>query len=168
MPTNSLLIKFGGGWAERSGAATPERIEAMLAIGAITSVPEAYRIADSQIAIFADMREQTTVGLSPADDTVVPYENYTPGDTVTSPTFGGASTERIQAVTVVEDDATGEASFTVDIKDVVLDAQEAFDNALKKMAPGALAGKTTVPQPVIPSYSPTTIATSVSEAGPPT
>jgi hypothetical protein len=152
MPTNALLIKHENGWAERTATADPERIEALLALGALTSLPEVYRVADVQLDIFARFREQVTVGLSPVA-TKLPYSGYNVGDTVVVPrALGGTSTERVQAITVTEDNGTGEPTFTIDIKDVLVEADEAFDLAVKKMSNGTMGGAVSPAQPAVPLY----------------
>jgi hypothetical protein len=152
MPTNALLIKHENGWAERTASASPERIEGLLAIGAITSLPEVYRVADGQLAVFANPREQITLGLSPIA-AKVPYSGLTPGDTITVPlAAGGTGTERVQSVSVTEQDGGDEPSFTLLVKDTVLEAEEAFDQAVKKMSNGTLGGGAVTAQPAVPTF----------------
>lgn len=156
MPTNALLIKYEGGWAERAASPTPERIEGLLALGALLSLPEVYRVADVQLSLFAELREQITVGLSPVA-AKLPYAGYTNGDTVVVPrALGGTSTERVQSISVSENDSTGEPTFTMVIKDVLIEADEAFDLAVKKMTNGTMGGSAVPAQPTIPLYIPPT------------
>lgn len=157
MPTNVLLLKYESGWGERTAAPTPERIEGLLALGAVLSLPEVYRIADVQLSLFAELREQITVGLSPVA-VKLPYSGYTNGDTVVVPrALGGTSTERVQAISVSEDNDTGEPTFTLVIKDTLAEADEAFDMAVKKMTNGTMGGSAVPAQPTIPLYiAPTT------------
>lgn len=152
MPTNALLLRYDGGWAERTRAASPERIEALLAIGAIISVSEVYRVADGQLNVFANPREQITLGLSPLA-AKLPYSGFTPGDTIIVPlAAGGTGTERVQGVSVTEGEGADEPTFTVLVKDVILEAEEAFDQAVKKMSNGTLGGAVSAAQPPVPTF----------------
>lgn len=147
MPTNALLIKYENGWAERTTTATPERIEAMLAVGALNSLPEVERVADGQLDVFGDPREQVTFALSPSVTATAAN-----GDTVVTPlAAGGTSTERIQTRGVSEN-ANGDVTVALIVKDGVLEAQEAFDQAVKKMSNGTLGGVAVVATPAVPIY----------------
>jgi hypothetical protein len=152
VPTNALLVRWHFGWAERVDATSVSahtRTEMTLGIGAARSLVEVYRIADGQLNVYRNPREQIDAGIQPVDDTDTPYLAYRVGDTVTVPDSTGASAaERVLSITVSEDDETGRATFNPTFKDVILGQQERFGQAIKKMVNGTVRGDSKVAQPV--------------------
>lgn len=153
MPSNALLIRWNGGWRERTSAASIAaygRREALLGLGAVQSTSECDRIADEQLAVYDDVREQITADLEPTPGEFVdmPYHNFLVGDTVTVPDSDGEDTvERVLAITVNEDE-NGELTFAPELKDVILSAAERLEQAVKKYDNGTMRGDSKVATPV--------------------
>lgn len=151
---NVFLLRWNGGWAERADAASIAavgRIEAVLGLGAEGSLAEVYRIADEQLAEFARERAQLDITILPVDETETPYQpgSFKPGDTITV----DGTPHRVLGMTVAVDDETGIASYIPALNtDIVLGPQERQAQALTKMLPGTLGGRSKVAQPIIPAY----------------
>lgn len=140
MLANVLLVRYFEGWIEREDAtsvAANGRKEAVLSLGALQSPDEAYRVADEQLAIFADIREQITADIEPTSDANTPYVGgWAVADVVTVPDSAGDPTdEKVMAITVLEDD-DGYLSYAPEFHDVILAAQERFSERIKKLATG--------------------------------
>lgn len=151
MAANALLVRWFYGWSEvRDDAAIAAngRREALLGIGAAHSREEMVRVAQSQLAIFADTRTEISADVVPVDETDTPYLGFNIGDTITVPGMDGTPTaERVMAVTVSEDD-NGYLTYAPEIKDVILGRQERQAQTIKKMADGTLDGASKPAQPV--------------------
>lgn len=152
--TNALLVRWSGGWIERTDAtsiAAHTRREALLSLGAQQSRDEAARVADRQLDVFKDPRSQVTAGIEPADDTETPYIGFGPGDTVAVPGIDGTPTvERVRGINMVEDE-NGLITFVPELADKIAALEERHEEALKKMEDGTLRGQSVVATPVSPS-----------------
>ncbi len=118
MRVNTLLVRWAGGWTERkdlASIAAVGRIEARLDLGSITSLPEAHRVADAQLAEFARERTQTDIGIMPAGSDV-PYVDFNVGDTVT---VEGVS-HRVLGLTVSVDQVTGRPIYIPTLNDDIV------------------------------------------------
>jgi len=150
MSANSLIVRWQGGWSERTAPgpiATDGRREGLLTIGAIGTAAEADRIADRQLDIFANVREEVTADVEPRTDVETPCIGYLVGDLVTVPSREGpGEVERVVSVTVSEDD-DGYITYAPQFKDIIYEQQGAFDEWLKKMANGTMGGKTGIGSP---------------------
>ncbi len=153
MRVNTLLVRWEGGWLERkdlTSIAAVGRIEARLDLGAITSLPEAIRVADSQLAEFARERTQTDVGIFPAGSDV-PYVDFSVGDTIT---IEGVS-HRVLGLTVSVDQATGRPIYIPTLNtDVVLGPEERIFQMIRRMADWSLGGRSKVARPPVPISRP--------------
>lgn len=150
MRTNSFLVRWGGGWAERvkaASVATVGRMESLLGLGALGSLAEVYRVADGQLDEFARARTQTDVSILPIGSGDTPYVGVHVGDRIT---VQGVP-HRVLGFTVSEDQATGRTLYVPTLNDtVVLDPIERMAQAIAKMIPGTLGGRSKVAQPVVP------------------
>ena len=139
MLANVLLIRWVGGWAERfdtTSIVANGRREAVISLGAVQSVEEAYRIADEQLRIYANIRSQITADVEPASDADTPYLAYKVGDTITVPDETGAgSSERVVAITVAEDE-DGRITYAPELNDLILEAQERLTDRIRKLSTG--------------------------------
>jgi hypothetical protein len=151
MPVNALLVRWNGGWREvlaPNSIATFGRREALLGLGALQSPQEVDRVAGQQLAIFGDNRMAIAADVNPIDQTDRPYRGWNVGDTVTVPAYaGGTISQRIRAITGAEDD-NGEITYSPELGDLILEAQERELLAIKKMADGTLDGESPVATPV--------------------
>lgn len=157
MIANALLVRWSGGWTERTNGASVTargRREALFGIGAIQSEGEAHHIADQQLEVWARDRLTTAADIDPVSDNETPYLGYRIGDTLEVPSrfMGDAEPQRVVAMTVVEDD-DGNLTYAPEFGDVVLDDRERFELSLKKFSDGTMAGNSKVATPVssIPS-----------------
>lgn len=148
---NAFLVRWFGGWAEvrdDAAIAASGRTEALLGLGAVQSVAEVDRVARKQLAVYADVRTQIRAGLAPRDEADTPYLSFLVGDTVLVPDETGTATrERVIALTVAQDDATGDITFAPELKDVLLSQAERAEQTLKKMADGTVRGDSKVATP---------------------
>ena len=150
---NSLLSRWSGGWHGYtvSPGVGERRKEATFALGAVRSTGEVERIAAQQLSDLADVRSAVTIGWEPVGSGDMPYESCHVGDLIIVPDRDGTPvSEEIISFTVDVDD-NNELAFKAEIKDVVLSAQERFENSLKKMTDGTLRGSVTVTTPPAPS-----------------
>lgn len=152
MGANVFLVRYTGGWAERTdevSIAAYGRLEALLGLGAL-GLAESCRVADGQLADFSEPREQTDIQIDPANDDEKPYVGLVHiGDTVDV----DGEDHRILGVTVTEDRDTGRVIYTPTLNDhVILGATERFAQALAKMVKGTMGGRSRVAQPVVPFY----------------
>lgn len=159
---NVLLVRWAGGWTERA-VAGPKRTEAMLSIGATKSLPEAGRVADAQLAHYAQLQRVITVGTVPDETVAEPVAFYTGmhvGDRLSAPDGSSADPDtqvpwRVGAITVQEDNATGIATTTPTLivptaspgAQLGIDVGDAIFQAVKKMANGSIFGQSKVAQP---------------------
>lgn len=159
MPTNVLLTRWHGGWAEAVveqplDEIVPRRIEGTLGVGAARSETEAMRIARQQLRIFSNERVEILASIEPViasntpDYARIPYTGIRVGDmaTVGDP-WNETGLERLLSVTVSADDL-GYPTFDSTWRDVVVDGQEAFAQWLKKMANGTLGGQSKPATPI--------------------
>lgn len=148
MATNVLLVRYHTTWTEVTNAASITangRREAMLALGAIQTREEAERVATQELGYLTDTRTMITVTQddSYTSDANTPYLAYRPGDTITVPDENLAPVaERVIAITVEEDD-DGELTFVPELKDLILAAEERFEQDIRKMNRGNLGGSST-------------------------
>jgi hypothetical protein len=152
MITTALLVRWTGGWHDvgsAAGIAAHGRKEAALGLGASQDLGEVNTVANQQLAYFADPRTEIAADLAPRDDTDTPFVAFATADRVMVPDLPGrpASRERIQAITASMDD-DGRVTYAVELRDVLLDERERFDESIKKMANGTLGGDSKVAQPV--------------------
>lgn len=154
---NVFLIRSLAGWHERADAiseATIGRIESMLALGAIQSVDEAYRIADAQLAEFSTERVQTDIGITPSNGDV-PFVDFGVGDTV----MVNGVPHVCLGIAVTEDRDTGRVIYTPTLNaNVILDADARIMNALRKALLGFGQGRYIPAQAIIPQYRPQVLA----------
>jgi hypothetical protein len=150
-PINALLVRWHGGWHEvtdPSSIARYGRRGGMLGLGAAQTIAEVEAIGRQQLAIYADVREVISVDLVPADESDRPYPAFLVGDTVTVPNVDGDPTvERVMALTVSQDD-DGQVTYAPELHDLILSAQERYEQALKKMEDGTMSGTSQVASPV--------------------
>lgn len=134
--SNDMLVSYAGGWHRRTRESSVDlygRIRVKLGLGSLNSIAEVERWADSQLDIFGDPREQVTAGVLPRDASEDAYLALKTGDyaTVTN-SDGDPALERLLEIGISEDeDGNAVPAFT--FKDVVLEDQERFALALKKM-----------------------------------
>lgn len=151
MQANALLVRYTLGWLERTDPAAitaDGRKEALLGIGAIQSAAEANRIADQQLAVYADVRTAIAADLEPVGPADTPYLAFGVGDTITVDDYDGTPVEeRVISMTVTEDE-DGNLTYAPELKDVILGGQERFAQNLKKMADGTMRGDSKVATPV--------------------
>jgi len=154
----SALVRWAGGWSEvtnPTAVAAHGRVEGLLGLGALSSPAEVLRVADAQLATFGNPREEINAGIEPVDTTDTPYLAFRPGDVVTVPDSTGTPTaERVVAMTVSVDDATGRVIFTPTLRDRLLDQSVRLAQATKKMINGTFGGASQVAQPVVPVAKP--------------
>jgi hypothetical protein len=149
---NALLVRWAKGWHEVTDPGAIElygRHEGTLALGVEQSVAEVERVAAGQLA--AGPREEIAVDLDPTGPADTPYTAFAVADTVTVPGLaGGPTQERVTALTVAEDE-NGRLSWVPELKDVLLTQDERTEQAIARMANGALAGTSPVASPM-PHY----------------
>ncbi len=154
MAVNALLIRWAGGWTEHVDTAAVlahGRIEAFLDLGSIGSLAEVQRIAAAQLDEFANPRVQTDIAIEPRDDDETPYVGVNVGDTIT---VDGES-HRILGMAVSVDEETGRLIFVPSLNDnVVLDPMSRVAQAVGKLIPGSLGGRSKAAQAHIPPYVP--------------
>lgn len=157
MPVNVLLCRWIGGWREvrhEASIATYGRREALLGLGAIQSPQEVDRMAGEQLAIFADQRTAIAADVEPMSTADRPYRAWNVGDTITVPDYGGGTiAQRVRSLTGSEDD-NGEITYSPELGDLILEAQERHEQAIKKMADGTLDGESPVATPVAQTQQP--------------
>lgn len=162
---NALLVDWPGGWAEVKDEASITahgRHEALLGLGNVTSEAEMRRVAGEQLRVYADPRTEISTDFAPATTDEWPYIGFGLGDKARVADIDGAQVDEVvKGITVTQDD-NGELTFALDVKDVILEEQERFAQALKKMADGTVAGDSAVASPV--TYTPPAQATPI---GPP-
>lgn len=152
MITTALLVRWANGFHDvtsAAGVAAHGRKEAALGLGAAQDINEVNTVANQQLAYFADPRTEIAGDLFPLDATDTPYLAFVVADRVKVPDLPGrpASNERIQALTVTQDE-DGRVTYAVELRDVLLDEREKFADTLTKMANGTLGGDSRVAQPI--------------------
>lgn len=127
MPITAVLIDGADDWYERTdtGSITVYgRVEAGLDIGAPASSAEIFRIADAQLDVFAQPREEIDAGIRPRAGEI-PGVDFVVGDGVTVPDSTGVSQEeRCVAITWTTIKGTDQAVFTCVFRDVIVGEQE--------------------------------------------
>lgn len=149
MAENAALIGYDGGWAERTDDAAivaNGRIEGFLALGAVTELGEAYRLADQHLGEFSTAREQTDLGIEPATDADTPYVGY--HGVADFVTVNGDSHE-VLSMSVTETE-NGRAVFVATLNDdVVLSPMERVMQWLSQLAPGSRGGRSKIAQAIV-------------------
>lgn len=145
MRVNALLVRWNGGWLERTSPAAiaiDGRCEAVLMIGHITQRAEAIRLGDATLAEYATERVQTDVTVEP-----LPGETWAVGDTVTLE--GGASHRVLR--TAYTHDANGRVTVLPTLNaNLILTAEEAVRNALRRLVMGDLNGRSRIARAHVP------------------
>ena len=88
MIANVLLIRYFGGWHERTNPdsiPTRGRRETLLGLGAAQSTGEVERIADGQLTAFARDRVAVAADVDPTNEAATPYLGYKLGDAIVIP-----------------------------------------------------------------------------------
>ena len=158
MASNAMLCRWSGGWHEvidSTSIGAHGRRECLLGIGAVQSIPQVESIAQGQLGIFANVRQQFTTTIETRDESNMPYWAVGLGDQVTVPDDTLApDTVRMLSVTVTED-AEGFPIFAPQLNDLIFQQDEATANAIKKMSNGTVGGNSTVAQPAAFIATPT-------------
>lgn len=129
-PIGAFLIRWRNGWAKRENAASIAaygRREALIEIGAPTSIDEVYRVADRQFAYFADPRTEIGTTQYPIAATDTAYTAFRPGDQLMTPT----GVERLLSITMDETDGVGLPTLT--FRNIILGAMERTFQQLNKI-----------------------------------
>lgn len=148
MGANSLLVRWVGGWHVVSDVTTSLKREALLGLGATQSISEVERIAADQLAVYKESRVQISAGIEPTDESETPYLGFHVGDTVTVPDeAGAAAVERVVSVTVSMD-ANGKLTYAPELRDLVAENIERWEQALKKFSNGTMRGTSKAATPV--------------------
>lgn len=132
LPVGAFLLRWKDGWAERTKSTSISaygRREALLEIGAPTSIEEIYRLADKQFKYFADPRTTINTRIAPVLGGDEPYIDYLVGDSITTPD----GTERVLAITMQEDQNTGIVFPTLTLRNIILGKMERAWQALRKI-----------------------------------
>lgn len=172
MIANRLLVRWSFGWYEVTDTSwtnpdmfanpgTPDAgifdealwidapvvQEATLSLGSSQDEAGMLEVARGQLSIFANPRTEIAADLAPVDETDTPYLSFRVGDKVTVPDIDGTPVvERVVALTVTEDE-NGEVTYAPELKDVILTAQERWQQNLDKMANGTVSGQSSVASP---------------------
>lgn len=148
MIQNVLLVRWQGGWIERTDAtsiATYGRIEGALELGAQTELMEVENVADAQFPVLAYPVIAMDVGVEARNDSERAYISYDVGDTVNAPSpYNG----RVVAITVTEINDTGDAIVTPSLGQLLTDPESARAQAVRKGLPGFQGGYSRVANPV--------------------
>lgn len=150
--TNTLLVRWSGGWREVLNQASIDdkgRREARLDLGALQSAAEVDRVGHKQLEIYADRREAITAEIVPVDETQIPPIAFDVGDTVTVPdSDGNPVQERVMSITYAMDG--DRLTFAPELKDIRLQSAERWEQALKKKSDGTFRGDSKVATPSSP------------------
>jgi hypothetical protein len=147
MPINALLVRSLTGWSESHRDGGTYRREACLGLGAQQSPEEAGRIAEAQLDIYADPRDEVAADPKPREDSETPFIAYRTGDYLVAPDWYGTSTDqRVMSVGCALDDE-GMITFSVELHDRILGESERMEQALKKFSNGTLRGNSKVATP---------------------
>jgi hypothetical protein len=139
-----VLVRWSGGW----DSVGPNGREATLGLGALQSREEMQRVATAQLADINDVRTQITAQAAPTGAADTPVSAFGVGDLVAVPDWNGAPVSvRVLSITGALDD-DGYLTWSLDLKDRILDARERAEQSDKKMANGTLRGASKVAQPV--------------------
>lgn len=156
MIVTALLVRWANGWHDVTddvAVGVHGRKEAMLSLGGAQSIAQAEQIAKSQLEIFADPRTEIGCDIAPNGDHDEPYVDFVAGDFIICPDVPGrgATRNQVQAITVTMDD-DGHVTCALDVRDILLDDRERFDEAISKMTNGTLGGESKVAQPANLGY----------------
>lgn len=150
---NSLLVRWFGGYIELvnpTSSAARGRKEGLLQLGNISTLDEATRIGEGFLALNADPRVATNLGVEPAGGGDEPFVDFSVGDTITAPDEDGtASEQRVVSLTVSEDD-NGEVTYATELKETLLVQEEQFNRQLKLLLAGTMKGAAKNASPIMP------------------
>ncbi len=115
MLANAILCRWNGGWIEAIDQDSIDehgRIELFINLGAVDHQSEAYAMLNAQLALFKTPREEIKPGIAPinsqGDDDA--YFGYQVGDIIGVPdSTGFIEAKRVTAITIVEENETGQA-----------------------------------------------------------
>jgi hypothetical protein len=156
MPTtNTLLQLYKGGWREQTAPVITDnlRIEALLGSGAIEREPEAERVAEAQLELYANPIIERTVAVAPVAFADTPWLSHVPGQTIDL----DAEDQLVESLSYQRND-DGRLDFAAEIGTHIDTPEERNANALKKMSNGTIGGTSKAAQPVAttPSSEPLT------------
>lgn len=147
MASNALLVRWSGGWREVIDADSISergRREALLGLGAVQSAGEVDSIAKEELRLFASERAAIAIDIDPTSDDDIPGAGFQVGDMVPVPDrFLTSSNQRCVSITLTEN-ADGDPTYAAEFNDIILEAQERFEQTLEKMANGTLSGQSKV------------------------
>lgn len=141
---NAVLVQTKDTWMEAvddDSVTTYRRRETMLALGAYSDPATVALIMERVLDIYANPREQITVGVDSHADVSKAYPFYRAGDLNTVLDSTEASvTEDVQSVTINVDNKTGLSTETVVVKDQLQELDEEYMVSIQKMARGVIVG----------------------------
>lgn len=155
-PLNAALIRSPLGWHELTrdaSIAAYERIETEVGLGALSTLPEVYRVTEGIFDEHDAPREEVNATVASGGPT--PYIDYDLADTITVPDSDGAPVVR-PVVTITVDHTAGSDSVDVapTLGEVILPPDARAMQAVKKMIEGTGSGRFKEAQPVPSVYVP--------------
>jgi len=153
MITNTILIRWLGGFVERRSASsitTYGRREGVLSVGDVADAVVAFRMADDNFRLTDSPLESLTASMDDVDpaDGWSAYTAYVVGDSMTVPTLaGGTTTNRVASISVSEDE-NGYLSVQTEFKSLRDVLQQRVQRWLSRTNNGTLAGRSANSAPV--------------------
>lgn len=144
--TKRCLVRWAGGWSVIDAYA-PGR-EVLLGLGALQATEEMTRVATAQLAEIQDIRDEIAADVIPIGKVDQPVTAFGVGDYITVPDhLGNPTDERVISIGGNLDD-NARLSWSVELKDRLLDERERAEQAQKKMINGTLRGTSKVATPL--------------------
>ncbi len=141
---NYLLVRWKEGYVVVEDAASQGQYgvkQALLTLSSVTDEDEAIRVGQATLGYSAAPRVAAVAGIEPTGSGDSPYVDWNVGDTISAPDeTGGSSTQRVMAITVVEDD-DGDATFTPELRDTLSVLEQRTQRWLKRLLNGSLRGQ---------------------------
>jgi hypothetical protein len=124
-------------WSGGFSSAGSGQVQKFLELGPENTPEEVERIDTRMLGVYGNPREMARYTYDPSDDSELPYVNpdFVPGCNATRPTrpvsLGGSVTDRIVQITCAYTKAAEKITVEVVSKDLILQEQERFINALR-------------------------------------
>lgn len=138
-------LRWADGWIERPDGPVSPEIWGSFQAQQINDVATATTVADRLLSLYGAVRRTASITYLPLDETTdLPLDAFDVGDTIDVPYSDGNSywNDRIvQTVTYTGDDENWVTSIVIEAGDPVVPVIEAFEESIRRGAPGQIGGR---------------------------
>lgn len=141
-----LALRWSEGWVEVGAPAATATRRASYRAEQINNPADATVVANQLLVLLGGLRARASIKYLPLDEaTDLPLDAFDVGDTIDVPLGideGVVEGRIVQSVTYSGDDTGRVASIVIEAGDPVVETLEAFEDSIRRGAPGSIGGRT--------------------------